>query len=265
MTPRRIDPPAAADATEFQCPKCGGAMVRRVAKRGENAGSEFWGCSMFPKCRTIAPIEDLEQEEAPGADGTDLECPFSSLPPDPPKGLLKKAIAAMDGIWRWNLELDEPDAKDRWKPAHRRKVLNLSAHPRRGAVRVVWGHDEAERSAGRACGAETVRGVRTERRRRSTPRHVLHERAARNGEPPSCAPALQQVQGQHARHSPMEAPEHARAGRSQNQRRSGADAATAGRRVDETDRRGIDPTASRTLTTSPTVSGMLEHIGAGAR
>ena len=124
MTPRRIDPPAAADATEFQCPKCGAAMVRRVAKRGENAGSEFWGCSMFPKCRTIAPIKDPEQEEAPVADGTDLVCPFSSPPPDPPDGLLKKAIAAMDGIWRWNLGLDEPDAKDRWKPAHRRKVLN---------------------------------------------------------------------------------------------------------------------------------------------
>ena len=31
----------------------------------------------------------------------------------------------MDGIWRWSLERDEPDATDRWKPAHRRKVLNF--------------------------------------------------------------------------------------------------------------------------------------------
>lgn len=97
-------------------------MARRVAKRGAKAGSEFWGCSTFPKCRTTVPIEDPGQEEAPAA-GTDVECPFSSLPPDPPEGLLKKAAATMDGIWRWNLELDEPDATDRWNPAHRRRVM----------------------------------------------------------------------------------------------------------------------------------------------
>lgn len=33
------------------CPQCGGAMVRRVAKQGANAGSAFWGCSRFPACR----------------------------------------------------------------------------------------------------------------------------------------------------------------------------------------------------------------------
>lgn len=33
------------------CPQCGGAMVRRVAKHGANAGSAFWGCSRFPACR----------------------------------------------------------------------------------------------------------------------------------------------------------------------------------------------------------------------
>ena len=36
---------------------------------------------------------------------------------------MRKAVAAIDGIWRWNLEADEPDAKDRWEPKHRRKVL----------------------------------------------------------------------------------------------------------------------------------------------
>lgn len=33
------------------CPRCGSAMVRRVAKKGANAGSEFWGCSAYPQCR----------------------------------------------------------------------------------------------------------------------------------------------------------------------------------------------------------------------
>ena len=33
------------------CPKCGGKMVERVARRGKNAGNTFWGCSNFPLCR----------------------------------------------------------------------------------------------------------------------------------------------------------------------------------------------------------------------
>jgi len=33
------------------CPKCGNEMVLRTAKKGVNAGDNFWGCSMFPKCR----------------------------------------------------------------------------------------------------------------------------------------------------------------------------------------------------------------------
>jgi restriction system protein len=33
------------------CPKCAAPMIRRTAKKGSNAGDEFWGCSQFPKCR----------------------------------------------------------------------------------------------------------------------------------------------------------------------------------------------------------------------
>lgn len=39
-----------------QCPACGGAMVRRTAKRGNDAGDVFWGCEMFPKCRGTRPL-----------------------------------------------------------------------------------------------------------------------------------------------------------------------------------------------------------------
>ena len=35
------------------CPKCGGEMVQRVAKRGVHAGSEFWGCRRYPGCTGI--------------------------------------------------------------------------------------------------------------------------------------------------------------------------------------------------------------------
>ena len=33
------------------CPRCGKKLILRTAKRGVNAGKQFWGCSGFPKCR----------------------------------------------------------------------------------------------------------------------------------------------------------------------------------------------------------------------
>ena len=37
------------------CPVCGAAMVRRVAKKGSSAGEAFWGCTRFPQCRGTRP------------------------------------------------------------------------------------------------------------------------------------------------------------------------------------------------------------------
>ena len=39
------------------CPKCEREMVLRTAKRGVNAGKQFWGCSDYPRC-----VETLEVE-----------------------------------------------------------------------------------------------------------------------------------------------------------------------------------------------------------
>lgn len=33
------------------CPVCNSPMVKRSAKRGVNAGNEFWGCSRYPSCK----------------------------------------------------------------------------------------------------------------------------------------------------------------------------------------------------------------------
>jgi restriction system protein len=45
-------PPAKGAPT---CPKCRTPMVARTAKKGSNAGSTFWGCAQYPKCRhTVA-------------------------------------------------------------------------------------------------------------------------------------------------------------------------------------------------------------------
>lgn len=35
------------------CPRCGQAMIQRVAKTGSKAGEKFWGCSTFPACRGV--------------------------------------------------------------------------------------------------------------------------------------------------------------------------------------------------------------------
>lgn len=53
------DAPASALPAEVAtptCPRCGAAMVKRIAKQGSNAGNAFWGCSGFPACRGIRPI-----------------------------------------------------------------------------------------------------------------------------------------------------------------------------------------------------------------
>nr|WP_311737045.1 topoisomerase DNA-binding C4 zinc finger domain-containing protein [Variovorax guangxiensis] len=49
-----IEPTVAAGATA--CPACGSGMVKRTAKKGANAGGQFWGCLQYPSCRGVRPI-----------------------------------------------------------------------------------------------------------------------------------------------------------------------------------------------------------------
>jgi predicted RNA-binding Zn-ribbon protein involved in translation (DUF1610 family) len=39
------------------CPKCGKPMILRTKRSVDNQGKQFWGCSGFPRCRTIRQIE----------------------------------------------------------------------------------------------------------------------------------------------------------------------------------------------------------------
>jgi restriction system protein len=39
------------------CPKCGEPMILRTARKGANAGSQFWGCRSYPKCKGVRQIE----------------------------------------------------------------------------------------------------------------------------------------------------------------------------------------------------------------
>lgn len=40
------------------CPKCGIPMVVRTVSKGNHKGKQFYGCSNFPKCRQMKPIEN---------------------------------------------------------------------------------------------------------------------------------------------------------------------------------------------------------------
>lgn len=53
--PVNIEPSPSRDQTP-SCPKCHTPMVRRVAKRGPQAGSQFWGCPSYPACRGTLPL-----------------------------------------------------------------------------------------------------------------------------------------------------------------------------------------------------------------
>lgn len=41
------------------CPKCGGKLVLRSAKKGPYAGNTFYGCSNYPKCKYVKNTENF--------------------------------------------------------------------------------------------------------------------------------------------------------------------------------------------------------------
>ena len=56
----RTDPSDRTDRSDIlpvtpTCPACGNPMVVRTARKGERAGSQFWGCSGYPECKGTLP------------------------------------------------------------------------------------------------------------------------------------------------------------------------------------------------------------------
>lgn len=45
------------------CPNCGAPMVLRTARRGPNAGGQFYGCSNYPRCKSTLPFENDEDTD----------------------------------------------------------------------------------------------------------------------------------------------------------------------------------------------------------
>lgn len=50
------------------CPQCGKPMALRTARKGQRAGSQFWGCSGYPECKGTRPLEAADGSG--GADGS---------------------------------------------------------------------------------------------------------------------------------------------------------------------------------------------------
>ncbi|GAB6068877.1 hypothetical protein JCM13664_21980 [Methylothermus subterraneus] len=52
------DPSDPSDPTDQipNCPRCGKPMVLRTARSGRKAGSQFWGCSDYPKCKGVVEL-----------------------------------------------------------------------------------------------------------------------------------------------------------------------------------------------------------------
>lgn len=48
--------PPAPSVAGPTCPRCGKRMVRRTAQSGAYAGSDFWGCPAYPKCKAVRNI-----------------------------------------------------------------------------------------------------------------------------------------------------------------------------------------------------------------
>jgi four helix bundle suffix protein len=50
-----------SDKTLPVCPLCGKPMALRTARKGQNTGSQFWGCSGYPECKGTKKLDGSAQ------------------------------------------------------------------------------------------------------------------------------------------------------------------------------------------------------------
>ena len=73
----RVRSGSPADADAPVCPECGKPMCRRTARKGPHAGQPFWGCTGYPECKGILPIQ------SPPAKSAEPDKPAESDQSDP--------------------------------------------------------------------------------------------------------------------------------------------------------------------------------------
>jgi len=52
---------------QILCPKCNSPMVRRTARKGPNAGGQFWGCIRYPRCKGTRNISSATSSREAGS------------------------------------------------------------------------------------------------------------------------------------------------------------------------------------------------------
>ena len=63
LTPTKYGIISEMDATTPKCPKCGSSMVKRLARKGPNAGKYFYGCSNYPRCTGTVNIDSVPSNQ----------------------------------------------------------------------------------------------------------------------------------------------------------------------------------------------------------
>ena len=121
-----------AQSTESvpNCPRCDRPMVLRTVRKGANAGSGFWGCTEFPRCRGTLQVQppadapsDTDRPLSVQQTGVNVEEATATEAERKPEGFFNKVLKGVDKGRRWYLESDEPDATGRWDDNHRRRML----------------------------------------------------------------------------------------------------------------------------------------------
>ena len=65
----RSGPTDRSDQKIPACPLCGKPMTLRTARKGRNAGSQFWGCCGYPKCKGVRALDGSDRSV--GSDRSD--------------------------------------------------------------------------------------------------------------------------------------------------------------------------------------------------
>lgn len=66
MTKERLDARIQQQENAPRCPKCGAPMIKQVAKKGVNAGNQFWSCSNYRTtgCRGAMSLEEAQRQQS---------------------------------------------------------------------------------------------------------------------------------------------------------------------------------------------------------
>ena len=149
-----------------QCPRCGSEMQLRTARRGQNAGHQFYGCSNYPTCRGIMNIGAGGTGTA-STSGSDVTSTKLSLPRNfvarprfqghqvrffesaaLPKAILEKLIDCdiapntLQAFTQWRIDFLPPEESPTWTERERQLFSVAEKILTRGRLTICSPHLE---------------------------------------------------------------------------------------------------------------------------